>query len=295
MTIFTAIDVETNGLYGLPFIVAFVTYEMNDYDLWDQPKKVGSNILRCPISGEVDVFVKNNVLPANLEINENCKDLDELLDKVYEQHMFLNKLDKGNHFYVAHCPYPVETHLFRLMIERQIKKYQEKKKEFELLHSQVETVQSNLQVLEVPPSYEDSINSIHQPQNEEPQVSSETQVCALPSEPVVSRNVGELLGTHTSIQPVFNEKDPQFDGPYPFIFDLAQTLFLIDWVKKNNSECGELERWMKDQNLKIYGKSHNAYDDAVNESAAFIYFWRNYRTYLSTAGCSMTDFFKRKS
>lgn len=50
-----SVDAETNGLYGQAFAIAAVVYENG--------AKIAEFLARCPITGAIDPFVKENVIP----------------------------------------------------------------------------------------------------------------------------------------------------------------------------------------------------------------------------------------
>lgn len=67
-----SIDVETNGLWGQAFIIAALHYDKDG-------NEVGRFVGRCPIAGEVNPWVKDNVLPTVVDIEENYEDYESLL------------------------------------------------------------------------------------------------------------------------------------------------------------------------------------------------------------------------
>lgn len=100
-----SVDAETNGLYGEAFCLAMIATD--EYGLLDQ------FVARCPISGPVDPWVQDNVLPAIRDIQETHASYREMLEagwQFYCQH-------KAGADVIAHVPYPVETKVFRDMVE----------------------------------------------------------------------------------------------------------------------------------------------------------------------------------
>lgn len=95
-----SIDLETNGLLGDPFIVSTRVYSSDGTFL-------ESFDGRCPIEGEIDSFVKEHVLPPNVDIVENYSSLLELSKDFVE---FYKKFP--NKTVISHIPYPVESGYF---------------------------------------------------------------------------------------------------------------------------------------------------------------------------------------
>lgn len=76
--VFDVIDVESNGLYGQPFLVGLVT--MN----WGG-RVMDKRYFRCPIDEVIDDWVSDHVLPHVMTIKENCKDIRDMIDKFSER------------------------------------------------------------------------------------------------------------------------------------------------------------------------------------------------------------------
>ena len=105
-----SIDIETNGLLGKPFIICAIVRDGDRYTYHDE-----TFLGRCPIDNPVDEFVRDNVLPACLDIPENYSSLDDLLSAFtvfYKNH---NKLRV-----ISHIPFPVETNFFSLLQSKKL-------------------------------------------------------------------------------------------------------------------------------------------------------------------------------
>jgi hypothetical protein len=97
-------DAETNGLWGQPFSIGAVVTERGI--------PVDQFIGTCPIEGEVNEWVEQNVLPQCGEITH--PDLPSLLadfGKFYYKH-------REGAMFIAHMGYIVEAYLLRLMFEQ---------------------------------------------------------------------------------------------------------------------------------------------------------------------------------
>lgn len=90
-------DAESNGLWGKAFAIAAVVYS-NGVEI---SKFVG----RCTIEGDVDEWVKNNVLPKIEEIPVNYKNYKELIAGFADFYM-KNKKDAD---ILVHVGFPVEV------------------------------------------------------------------------------------------------------------------------------------------------------------------------------------------
>lgn len=101
-----SVDAETNGLYGSPFAVAMVV--MVDGGIVDD------FVFRVPIVGPVNEFVEGNVLPALSDMPVSHASLDEGLKDLWDFYMY-HKKDTCD--IIAHVAHPVETGLFRRLIE----------------------------------------------------------------------------------------------------------------------------------------------------------------------------------
>lgn len=100
-----SIDAETNGLYGEAFCLAMIVTE--ECGLLDQ------FVARCPIDHPIDPWVRDNVLPAVQGIPETHASYREMLEagwKFYCRH-------KAGANVIAHVAHPVETKVFRDMVE----------------------------------------------------------------------------------------------------------------------------------------------------------------------------------
>lgn len=95
---YLSFDAETNGLWGEAFSIgAIVTNEKGEL--------IDSFIGRCPINGEVDSFVKENVLPKLEGVEVNYSSYDEMLIDFIKFYMAY-KQDKT---VLVHMGLPVEA------------------------------------------------------------------------------------------------------------------------------------------------------------------------------------------
>lgn len=91
-----SIDAETNGLWGQAFSIGLC---LEDGTNW---------IGRCPIEGEIDPWVKENVIPVMRSIELTHDSYDEMLKdfvKFYYKH-------KEGRTIIVHMGLPVESKLF---------------------------------------------------------------------------------------------------------------------------------------------------------------------------------------
>lgn len=72
-----SIDFETNGLWGQPFSAAAVVYDENN-------NETNRYVARCPIEGEVNGWVKNNVIPQMEGIKQTHDSYDEMLKDFFD-------------------------------------------------------------------------------------------------------------------------------------------------------------------------------------------------------------------
>lgn len=100
-----SIDAETNGLWGRAFALAAV--------LKDEDGKIKEFKSRCPIEGEINEWVENNVLPQleDMPITRNSyKEMLEAFSKFYLE-------NKDNCTIIVHVGFPVEARVFADMHE----------------------------------------------------------------------------------------------------------------------------------------------------------------------------------
>ena len=103
---YISIDVESNGLWGSPFAIAAVVYD-------ERGEELERAVWRCPIEGEVDSWVRENVLP-NLEgVEETHDSLAEMLASFGEWWI----RNKEGAVALWHMGHVVEAGLFRLLVE----------------------------------------------------------------------------------------------------------------------------------------------------------------------------------
>ena len=96
-------DAETNSLWGKPFSIAAIVYE----DGIEVNRFVG----RCPIEGETDSWVEENVLPQMKGIKETHGSYDKLLADFARFYL----ANKENADVIAHMCVPVESSLIKDM------------------------------------------------------------------------------------------------------------------------------------------------------------------------------------
>jgi len=100
-------DAETNGLWGKAFAIGAIVYGENGEEL-------GQFVGRCPIEGDVNDWVKDNVLPKMTEISETHSSYDELLAD-FAKFYLANKADAD---IVVHMGVPVESTLLKEMYSK---------------------------------------------------------------------------------------------------------------------------------------------------------------------------------
>jgi len=97
-------DAETNGLWGKPFAIAAIIYGEDGQELTHF-------IGRCPIEGETNEWVAQNVLPQMTEISETHESYDALLAD-FAKFYLANKADADM---IVHMGVPVESSLLKDM------------------------------------------------------------------------------------------------------------------------------------------------------------------------------------
>ena len=97
-----SLDAETNGLWGKAFAIAAIAYD-------EKGEEVGRFIGRCPIEGEIDSFVKDNVLPQMTFIPENFVSYDDMLAAFFKWREAYRKDGFGE---LVHMGVPVEARLY---------------------------------------------------------------------------------------------------------------------------------------------------------------------------------------
>lgn len=95
-----SLDAETNGLWGKAFAIACVVREADG--------SLVEWIGRCPISGEVNPWVKQNVLPEMEGIKVGHDSYESLLKDFMDFYM----KEKENAEIIVHMGVPVESRLF---------------------------------------------------------------------------------------------------------------------------------------------------------------------------------------
>ena len=94
-------DAETNGLWGQAFSIGCIITNENGQELKEF-------VTRCPIEGQVNEFVKENVLPEMEGIKVTHKDYESMLKDFMDFYMD-NKQDT---VILVHMGLPVESKLF---------------------------------------------------------------------------------------------------------------------------------------------------------------------------------------
>lgn len=95
-------DAETNGLWGQAFSIAVIVYD-------ESGKEIARFIGRCPIEGDVNPWVAENVLPEMTDIPESHGSYDELLAD-FAKFYLENKTDAD---IIVHMGVPVEATLLK--------------------------------------------------------------------------------------------------------------------------------------------------------------------------------------
>src|SRR3989338_404621 len=101
-------DAETNGLWGQAFAIGARVYDAASGEVLAQ--FVG----RCHIEGEVDSWVKDNVLPQMTEVPVSHADYGALLAD-FSKFYLVNKQDAD---VIVHMGYIVEVKVLRDMVDR---------------------------------------------------------------------------------------------------------------------------------------------------------------------------------
>ena len=109
MKYIVSIDVESNGLYGLPFAVAAVVFDAATCE------EVDRFVARSPIEGEEDEWIAENVLPEMESIPETHASLDSMLED-FSDFWCMWKFRGGEVLW--HMGVPVEAYFFRFCVER---------------------------------------------------------------------------------------------------------------------------------------------------------------------------------
>ena len=97
-----SLDAETNGLWGQPFSVAFIVYNTEGVEL-------DRATFRCPIEGDVNPWVAENVIPQMGDIALTHSSYEGML-KAIGQWWLSNKEGSSALWHMGHI---VETHLYR--------------------------------------------------------------------------------------------------------------------------------------------------------------------------------------
>ncbi len=103
---FLAFDVESNGLHGDAFAVAGMVMRADG-------EVLSEFSARCPIVGEVDPWVKKNVLKPIQNMPEDCTDAKDLRDKFWK---WFSSAKETVDYVLVNNGYPVE---YRFLIDCQ--------------------------------------------------------------------------------------------------------------------------------------------------------------------------------
>ena len=95
-----SIDAETNGLWGSAFAISAV--------LRNEDGTMETFVARCPIEGEVNPFVAENVLPQMMAIPETHTSYNAILKAFCEFYL----ANKEGATIIVHVGLPVEARLF---------------------------------------------------------------------------------------------------------------------------------------------------------------------------------------
>lgn len=96
-------DAETNGLWGQAFAISATVRENG--------VEIANFTSRCPIVGEVNPWVAQNVLPSITDVKENSSSYEEMLSKFAAFYM----ANKNDAQVIVHMGYIVETKVLRDM------------------------------------------------------------------------------------------------------------------------------------------------------------------------------------
>ena len=99
-----SIDAETNGLWGKPFAIAAIVYQ--------EGIEIERVSFRCPIKGEINEWVEQNVLPQMVEIPLTHKTLEEMYQAFAAWYM-ASKKDASILWHMGHV---VEANIFRDLV-----------------------------------------------------------------------------------------------------------------------------------------------------------------------------------
>jgi hypothetical protein len=95
-------DAETNGLWGQAFAIGALVYD-------EQGIEIARFVGRCPIQGEVDGWVRDNVIPKITDIPETHTDYASLLAAFAEFY----KANKTDADVIVHMGFIVEVKILR--------------------------------------------------------------------------------------------------------------------------------------------------------------------------------------
>ncbi len=99
-------DVESNGLHGEGFAVGAVVLD-------EDGDEVETFTARCPIDGPVNGWVAENVLPALVDMPEDCDDVHELRWSFFGWFV----AHKAGCVVIADCGWPVEARFLAACVD----------------------------------------------------------------------------------------------------------------------------------------------------------------------------------
>jgi hypothetical protein len=109
-------DAETNGLWGSPFAIAATVHEgVDGGDGAPGGRLLDAFVARCPIAGDTDVWVADNVLPALDSVVETHDSVLAMLRAFAAFYLRYTARYDGTSTVVAHVPVPVEARVIALM------------------------------------------------------------------------------------------------------------------------------------------------------------------------------------
>ena len=106
MASYISIDAETNGLWGQPFQISAVVYTA-------EGKEIERVSFRCPIEGEINSWVADNVLPQLEGVEVTHSSLAEML-AAFGKWWMAHKEGATAMWHMGHV---VEAYVFRLLVE----------------------------------------------------------------------------------------------------------------------------------------------------------------------------------
>ena len=106
-------DLETNGLHGQAFAIGALVMD-------GRGKIYEQFTARCPIKGELDQWVKDNVLPAITDMNQSHDSYEQMREAFWSWYM---RNEQNSDYVIVSNGYPVE---YRFLIDCQQAKIDER-------------------------------------------------------------------------------------------------------------------------------------------------------------------------